>query len=146
MFANAKVRDWMTSQVISVAPDTSIRSAYRLMKDAGIRHLPIVADNQLVGILSSGDIREASPSDATSLSIWELNYLWDKLTVERAMTRHVLTVQEDNLIVDALRLMLDNKFSSLPVLDAHHKLVGILTETDIFRLVLHEAESLKDAV
>jgi CBS domain-containing protein len=130
----------MTTPVISVAPAAPIRAAYNLMKDTGIRHLPVLSKDELVGILSIGDVREASPSDATTLSVWEMNYLWDKLTVERVMTTKVLTVNLNEPLVNAVRLMLEHKFSSLPVVDENHHLVGILTESDVFRLVIAESE------
>ena len=143
MFYNALVREWMTTPVISITPDAPIRAAFNLMKDTGIRHLPVIAKRELVGILSIGDVREASPSDATSLSIWEMNYLWDKLTVDHAMTESVLTIKADDLLVNAIKIMLEHKVSSLPVVDASRHVVGILTESDIFRLVIHEAEKAK---
>ncbi|NWF70577.1 MAG: CBS domain-containing protein [Chloroflexi bacterium] len=146
MLNSTLVREWMTTPVITVAPESPIRAAYNLMKDTGIRHLPVVEQEELVGILSIGDIREASPSDATTLSVWEMNYLWDKLTVDRAMTTKVLTVGPDDLLLDAVRLMLEQKISSLPVVDHNKHLIGILTESDVFRLVIHEAERVKTAL
>jgi acetoin utilization protein AcuB len=140
MFNKMLVLDWMTTPVMSVLPDAPIRAAYNLMKDTGIRHLPVILKHELVGILSIGDIREASPSDATTLSIWEMNYLWDKLTVERAMTDKVVTVKSDDRLISAIRIMLEHKFSSLPVVDENGYVVGMLTESDIFRAALYEAE------
>jgi CBS domain-containing protein len=140
MFFKLLVRDWMTTPVISVTPTTPIRAAYDLMKETGIRHLPVIAKQELVGILSIGDIREASPSDATTLSVWEMNYLWDKLTVERAMTDKVLTVAADDKLLQAVHILLEHKISSLPVVDEHRHVVGILTESDILRATIYEAE------
>jgi CBS domain-containing protein len=140
MFYKTLVRDWMTTPVISVTPSAPIRAAYNLMKDTGIRHLPVILKHELVGLLSIGDVREASPSDATTLSVWEMNYLWDKLTVERAMTDKVITVKDDDRLISAIRIMLDRKISSLPVVDDNGYVVGILTETDILRAVIYEAE------
>jgi CBS domain-containing protein len=140
MFYKLLVRDWMTTPVISVTPTTPIREAYDLMKETGIRHLPVLSKHELVGILSIGDIREASPSDATTLSVWEMNYLWDKLTVERAMTDKVLTVAADDKLLQAVHILLEHKISSLPVVDEHRHVVGILTESDILRATIYEAE------
>jgi CBS domain-containing protein len=145
MFYKVLVRDWMTTPVISVTPNAPIRAAYNLMKDTEIRHLPVILKQELVGILSIGDIREASPSDATSLSIWEMNYLWDKMTVEQAMTHKVITVKDDDRLISAVHIMLEHKISSLPVVDEHGYVVGIVTESDIYRAAIYETEQVKSA-
>ncbi|HEX2908639.1 MAG TPA: CBS domain-containing protein [Phototrophicaceae bacterium] len=136
MLENVMVNEWMTTPVISVTPATAISTAHQMMKEKGIRRVPVVEDEHLVGIVTIGDVREASPSDATTLSIWELNYLWAQLTIERVMTRKVVTVRPDVCILDAAQLMLDHKVSGLPVVDEQGKLVGILTESDIFRMLV----------
>ena len=106
------------------------------MKRYGIRRLPVVENNELIGIITIGDVREASPSDATTLSIWELNYLWAQLTVEKTMSRKLVTVKPDTSIIDAAQAMLDFKVSGLPVVDNGEQLVGILTESDVFRMLV----------
>jgi CBS domain-containing protein len=136
MLDNIMVSEWMTTSVKTVTPDTPISAAHKLMKDAKIRRLPVLKDGVLVGIITLGDVREASPSDATSLSIWELNYLWGQLTVGRVMTEKVTTVKPTDLVIDAAQLMLDHKISGLPVVDENGRLVGILTESDIFKMLL----------
>ena len=136
MFENIKVKDWMTTEVVSVAPDTPIAAAHQIMKNNGIRRLPVSEDGKLVGIITIGDVREASPSDATTLSIWELNYLWAQLTVERVMTTNLLTVTPSTPVLDAAELMLEQKVSGLPVVESDGTLVGILTESDIFRMLV----------
>jgi acetoin utilization protein AcuB len=136
MFDNVLVREWMTKQVMTVAPHTTLRSAHQLMKEHHIRRLPVVDEGRLVGILTIGDTREASPSDATTLSIWELNYLWAQLTVEKVMTQKVIRIHPDAPIIDAAELMLEHKISGLPVVDKANKLVGIITESDIFRMLV----------
>jgi CBS domain-containing protein len=136
MLENVKIREWMNSPVVTVSPTTPISSAHQIMKRNGIRRLPVVENDKVVGIITIGDIREASPSDATTLSIWELNYLWAQLTVEKVMTRKVVTVKPDDLLVDAAELMLEHKVSGLPVLDADEKLVGMITESDMFRMLI----------
>jgi CBS domain-containing protein len=143
MLENVTVREWMTTPVITVSPTTSISSAHQIMKENGIRRLPVVENDQLVGIITIGDVREASPSDATTLSIWELNYLWAQLTVERVMTRKTLTISASSSILDAAQIMLDQKVSGLPVLDDDGKLVGILTESDIFRMLIKTSSQVK---
>ncbi|MCK6580129.1 MAG: CBS domain-containing protein [Anaerolineae bacterium] len=136
MLDNITVREWMTAPVISVTPDTPISTAHQMMKEYGIRRLPVVEHDTLIGIVTLGDVREASPSDATTLSIWELNYLWAQLTIEKVMTRKVSTVRADDFIIDAARIMLEKKVSGLPVIDDQKHLVGIITESDIFRMLV----------
>lgn len=136
MFDNVLVSEWMTSPVITVTPDTSISSAHQTLKDHGIRRLPVLENDKLVGIVTIGDIREASPSDATTLSIWELNYLWAQLIIDKIMTRNILTVHPETPILDAAELMLDQKVSGLPVVDSSNRLVGMITESDIFRMLV----------
>lgn len=136
MFENVKVRDWMTTNVITTRRNTSISSAHQIMRENNIRRLPVVENEKLVGLVTIGDVREASPSDATTLSIWELNYLWAQLVVDKVMTLNVYTITADAPVLDAAELMLDHKISGLPVVDTDNKLVGVLTESDIFRMLV----------
>ncbi|MFN8471563.1 MAG: CBS domain-containing protein [Anaerolineae bacterium] len=126
------VRDWMTKDVMTVDSKTTLPEAHRIMKERKIRRLPIVDQRgRLVGIVTRGDVREASPSDATSLSIYEVHYLLAQLTVDSIMTKDPVTVTPDTPIKDAARIMLDRKISGLPVVQDGH-IVGIITESDIF--------------
>ena len=136
MFSTVKVSDWMTKNVITTTRNTPIANTHQLMREKNIRRLPVVEDGKLLGIVTIGDVREASPSDATTLSIWELNYLWAQLTVEKIMTRNVLTVNPDTPILDAAEIMLEHKVSGLPVVDEEQMLVGVITESDIFRMLV----------
>jgi CBS domain-containing protein len=136
MLEKVAVSEWMTSPVQSVAPAAPISEAHQRMKEFGIRRMPVVDHGKLVGIITIGDIREASPSDATTLSIWEVNYLWSKLTVERVMSRHVRTVKPTDSVHDAAQIMLEHKIGGLPVVDDAGHLVGIITESDIFKLLV----------
>ena len=136
MFDDVPVRDWMTETVISVAPDTPISTAHQIMKNNDIRRLPVVHGDKVIGIITIGDVREASPSDATTLSIWELNYLWAQLTVEKIMTKDPITAKADSTIFEVARTMLEYKISGLPVVDANKKPVGIITESDIFKMIV----------
>lgn len=131
------VKDWMTSDPIIIDPRTTLPEAARLMKECSIRRLPVVENGRLVGIVTLGDIREASPSNATSLSIYELNYLLSRLTIGEVMTREPISITSDTSIEAAARLMLERKIGGLPVVDAG-KVVGIITESDIFRLLVTE--------
>jgi len=130
------VKNWMTKNVISITSATSLPEAHKLMSDYNIRRLPVVENGRLVGIVTRGDVREAEPSDATSLSIWEGNYLLAKLHVDRIMTRNPLTISAEATIEEAAKIMLENKVSGLPVVDQEQKVVGIITESDIFRMVV----------
>jgi acetoin utilization protein AcuB len=130
------VKDWMTSEVISVAPDVRLPEAHRLMTDNNIRRLPVVKNDRLVGIVTRGDVRGAEPSDATSLTIWEVNYLISELKIKDIMVRNPLSILPNATLAEAAQLMLDNKISGLPVVDSSGKVIGIITESDIFRMVV----------
>lgn len=140
MLRETKVRNCMTSPVISVTPNTSLPTAKQVMLEHNIRHLPVVKNQKLVGVLSSGDIRRTSPSDATSLSVWELNYLWDQMLVESSMTTRVITVAPHTPLLDAARLLIEHRFGCLPVVDANGHLEGMLTEVDILRFLTKSIE------
>ncbi|MCP4416289.1 MAG: CBS domain-containing protein [Chloroflexi bacterium] len=134
------VRNWMTQDVITVQPTTILPEAHQIMMDEEIRRLPVVDDNRvLLGIITLGDVRGAQPSPATSLNIWELNYLLSSLTIQKIMTPKPITIGPDATIGDAARTMLEHRVSGLPVVDEDGKLAGILTESDIFSMVvIHE--------
>jgi CBS domain-containing protein len=132
------VRDWMTREVITIPPDTSLAQAHKLMREKRIRRLPVVDHDRVVGIITLGDVRGAEPSSASSLSIWEMNDLLAKLKIYEIMTQRPITISENASIREAARIMLDKKFSGLPVVDDAGHLIGIITESDIFRLVASE--------
>lgn len=137
-----QIKDWMVTDVVTVHIDTALPDAHKLMKDHNIRRLPVVNDSkQLVGIVTRGDVRGASPSPATSLNVWELNYLLAKLKVSEFMTRNVLTVHPETTIVETAKLMMDKKVSGLPVVDKKNELVGIITESDLFRVMVSILEA-----
>jgi acetoin utilization protein AcuB len=130
------VYERMSTPVITIDPETSIHDAHMLMRRERIRRLPVIDRyEKLVGILSQSDLLEASPSDATSLSIWEINYLLCKIKVSSIMTQHVITVSVDTPLEDAARIMADNKIGGLPVIN-DNCLAGIITETDLFKVFL----------
>ncbi len=129
------VGERMSRPVIALAQDTPIHEALALFKKEHIRRAPVLKNGQLVGIVSDKDLLNASPSPISSLSIWEMNYLLSKITVQEVMTRKVETVQVDTAIEEAARIMADKKIGGLPVVDGH-KVVGIITETDLFKIFL----------
>ena len=130
-----QVGERMKHPVISIPPDMPIVDALNLMKRERIRRTPVIKDGKMVGIVSDKDLLNASPSPATSLSVWEMNYLLSKILVKDVMTRKVLTVSEDTPIEEAARIMADNKIGGLPVVRGEHVL-GIITETDLFKIFL----------
>jgi acetoin utilization protein AcuB len=130
------VSERMTRPVITAHPDLAIQDALALMRQEHIRRLPVVdSKGQLIGMVSDRDLLHASPSDATSLSVWELNYLLSKITIDQIMTKEVISVSGDTPVEEAARIMADNKIGGLPVLQ-DGELVGIITETDLFKIFL----------
>jgi acetoin utilization protein AcuB len=126
------VRDLMTPDPIMAAPETPVFEARQEMLSRRIRHLLVTEHGRLVGMVTDRDIRLNLPSQATSLSVWEVNYLLARLTVATVMTKTVITVGPDRDAAEAARLMLDHRIGGLPVVDGE-RVVGILTETDIVR-------------
>jgi acetoin utilization protein AcuB len=125
-------REKIQRNPVTISPQASFYEARNLIHEKGVRHLPVVdKDNVLVGIVTDRDIREAAPSDATLLSVQELNYLLGKLKVSSFMTPKdkLVTITPDTIIEEAVQLMHDNKIGALPVLEGG-KLYGIFTETD----------------
>ncbi len=137
------VKDWMSVDVITITPDKTLPEANQLLVREEIRRLPVVdATGELVGIVSLGDIRSAQPSPATALSVWELNYLLSTLRIEKVMTRNPVSIGPDATIGEAARTMLEHRVSGLPVVDEDNHVVGMITESDIFSMVvLHEWSS-----
>src|SRR6185436_20684161 len=129
------VGERMSRPVIAVSPDAPINDVLAMFKKEHIRRAPVIKDGKLVGIISEGDLLNASPSPVTSLSIWEMNYLLSKVTVKRVMSKKVITVDIDTPIEEAARIMADNKIGGMPVVDSG-KVVGIITETDLFKIFL----------
>jgi acetoin utilization protein AcuB len=130
------VKNRMSHPVNFVAPNTPIMDALNTMKTNKIRRMPVVDETgKMLGIVSDKDLLNAGPSDATSLSVWELNYLVAKITVEKVMTKQVLTVSEDTPIEEAARIMVDNKVGGLPVMNGD-TLTGVITESDLFKILL----------
>lgn len=125
------VRDFMRKNLIVVKPETPIFDAVDLMKQNDIHRLPVVNHGKLVGLITEGIIGAAMPSKATSLSVYEMNYLLNKTTVADVMEKKVLTIEADALLEDAIYKMRQNNVGVLPVMEAGH-LVGIITNNDIF--------------
>lgn len=131
------VKDWMSKDPITINDDTSMMKAIHLMKQNRFRRLPVLHEGQLVGIVSDRDLKEASPSKATTLDVHELYYLLSELQVKDIMTRDPVTVSPESTVEHAAQLMLENTISGLPVVDDQGNVVGILTQSDVFRAFMH---------
>ena len=129
------VGERMSRPVISVSPDASINDVLAMFKREHIRRAPVIKDGKLVGIVSERDLLNASPSPVTTLSIWELNYLISKVKTKDVMTRKIITVNKETPIEEAARIMADKKIGGLPVVDGD-RVVGMITETDLFKVFL----------
>jgi acetoin utilization protein AcuB len=130
------VRDRMSKIPITTNPSATVPDALQVMRGSKVRQLPVVDERgNLVGIVALDDLLRVSPSPATSLSVWEMDYLLEKITVDKVMTRDVITVTEDTAVEEAGRIMSDNKISGLPVMRGND-LVGIITETHLFNILL----------
>jgi acetoin utilization protein AcuB len=130
------VSERMSKNPYTIQADTPVEEALKRMREVHVRRFPVLdKSGKLVGIIAEKDLLYASPSPATSLSIYEMHYLLSKLTVGEVMIKDVITVTEDMPVEDAARIMTDHKIGSLPVV-REGQLVGIITETDLFKLFL----------
>jgi len=126
----------MTRPVITMAEDQTLREAIALMQRHRIRHVPIVSGEAILGILTDRDVKRATPSLLSGVSQAEFDQVLHTTTVSHVMTRNPYTITPSTSLRDAIKLMLDRRFSSLPVVEAG-RLIGILTVTDLLR-TLHE--------
>jgi len=129
------VGERMSRPVISVAPEDPINEVLAMFRNEHIRRAPVMKGGKLVGIVSDRDLLNASPSSATTLSVWELNYLISKVKIKDVMTKKVISVNADVPIEEAARIMADKKIGGLPVVSSD-KVVGMITETDLFKTLL----------
>jgi len=129
------VGDWMSKDVATATEDVSMIKAGRIMREKKIRRLPVVdKEGKLVGIISERDLKAASPSSATTLDMYEMTYLLSELKIKGIMTKNPLSIRRTDTVERAALIMRDRKIGSLPVVDEAGKVVGIITDTDIFRL------------
>ncbi len=126
------VRDYMSTDPITIGPDQTVGDALELLKDHSIRRLPVISKGKLVGLVTKIDLIKASPSPATSLSIHEINYLYPKIKIKDIMTKEVVTISPDAAIEEAAVTMRENKFGTLIVTEKD-SLVGLITESDLFK-------------
>ena len=140
------VRERMSSPVISVPPDMPIMECLKMMQEKGIRRTPVLdKKGRLLGIVSDKDLLNAAPSDAITLSVWEMNYLLAKVQVKEVMTKQVLTVTENTPIEEAAYAMVQNKIGGMPVMKGD-EVVGLITETDLFKIFLELMGAQDDGV
>jgi acetoin utilization protein AcuB len=130
------VEERMKHPVLTITPEVPVQEALLRMKKEKVRRYPVVDKRgKLIGIVTESDLLNASPSEATTLSVWEINSLLSRITVERVMAKNVLTVKADDTIEEAARIMADSKVGGLPVLRGE-KIVGMITETDLFNIFI----------
>jgi len=131
------VKDWMTKDVITLTADRSMMKAAKLMKDHKFKRIPIVDEKgRLVGIVSDRDVKAASPSKATSLDMHELYYLLSEVKINDIMTKSPACIHPENTVERAAVMMLKGKFGGLPVVDEGNHVVGIITDSDIFKVLI----------
>ena len=131
------VKHWMTNDVITVKADTSLLKCRSLMKEKNIRRVPVVDDdNHVIGIISDRDVKGASPSKATALEVHEMQYLLAEIKAKDIMTPSPVTVKPDTTVENAAVLMVDRKIGGLPVVNDDGRMVGIITDQDIFKVLI----------
>lgn len=131
------VKDYMSQNLVTTEKKAKIFDAIELMKQHDIHRLPVVENKKIIGLITEGTIQEAMPSKATSLSVYEVNYLLNKTVVEDVMIKEIETIKEGCLLEDAIFQMRTRKVNVLPVLDNNNELVGIITNNDIFDAFLN---------
>jgi len=130
------VANWMSKNIITVDENDSMHGAMKLLKEHDIRMLPVMKKGKLVGIVTDRDLKKASASDATSLEIHELFYLLTRIKVKNIMTKEVITVPPDFTVEETAQVLQKNKISGAPVVDAEGQIVGTITQTDLFRVLI----------
>jgi len=130
------VKNWMSKDVVTVESDDSMQNAIYILKEKNIKMLPVVEKGNIVGIITDRDLKKASPSDATTLDMHELLFLVSKIKVRELMKKPVHTVPLDFTIEEAAAVLLEKRISGLPVVDEDGQLVGIITRSDIFQLII----------
>ncbi len=130
------VKNWMTKEVITIDADASMQDAIKILKLNNFRLLPVLKDDKLVGVITDRDLKKASASDATSLDVHELLYLIMKIKVNSIMVKPVISVPENYTVEEAAATMLEHKISGVPVVDESGGLVGVITQSDLFKVLI----------
>ncbi|MFO7965401.1 MAG: CBS and ACT domain-containing protein [Desulfobacterales bacterium] len=130
------VKDWMSKTVVAVDADASMADAVKLLKEHHIRMLPVMSNGKLVGVVTDRDIKRASASDATTLEIHELLYLISAIKITEIMSPNPITVSEDYTVEETARILLVNRISGVPVTDASGSVAGVITQSDLFKVII----------
>ncbi len=130
------VKNWMSKEVVTVDADDSMQNAIYILQEQNIKKLPVMEKGQIAGIITDRDLKKASPSDATTLDMHELLFLISKIKVRDLMTKLVYTVQPDYTVEEAAAILLEKRISGLPVVDESNRLIGIITRSDLFRVII----------
>ena len=130
------VSNWMSKDVITVDVENSMHDAVKLLKEKGIRMLPVLKKGKLVGIVTDRDLKRSAASDATTLDVHELLYLVSKIKVGSIMTKNPITVPQNFTVEETAEVLLKNKISGAPVVDQNGDVVGMITQTDLFRVLI----------
>ncbi|MDO9566013.1 MAG: CBS and ACT domain-containing protein [Candidatus Desulfaltia sp.] len=130
------VKNWMSKTVVTIEAEDSIQAGIKLLKQHNIRMLPVTKKGKLVGVITDRDIKRASASDATTLSVHELNYILSKVKVKEIMSDRLITVPFDYTVEETADVLLNNKISGVPVVDHEGKIVGTITQSDLFRVII----------
>jgi len=130
------VSNWMSKEVVTIDVNDSMQDAMKRMKEKDIRMLPVVKKGKLVGVVTDRDLKRASASDATTLDVHELLYLVSKIKVQDVMTKNAITVPQNYTIEETAEVLLKHKISGVPVVDQNGQLVGTITQTDLFRVLI----------
>lgn len=134
-----RVEDWMRRKPVTISPQETLRTAWRIIREHRIRHLPVVEQGRLVGIVTDRDLRHALPSRAASLEMHEIPYLAEKVRIWEVMARAVVTIHRDAPVEEAAHLLLKYRIGGLPVVKGE-TLVGIITKTDLLRALIHRKQ------
>ncbi len=130
------VRNWMSKKVVTIEAKDSMQRAISLMKEHNIRMLPVLKRGKLVGVVSDGDLKKASASDATMLDVHEMLYLISKIKVRDIMTKDPLTVAPDCTVEETAELLMEHKVSGVPVVEEGGRVVGVITRDDLFQVLI----------
>lgn len=130
------VKNWMSRNVFTITPEDSMQDAVYLMREHKVRTLPVVKNDEVVGIVSETDIKRASASDATGLDVHEILYLISKIKIKDIMTKNPITVHEDLTVEETAEILMKERISGVPVLDNEGKILGIITRDDLFNVLI----------